>query len=138
MNETRTYVGAKNRQGDNGACYLLFCGSHGPPRGGLGDLVQAFTSERAARQAFHDLRVEGQSHGTWAQLAAVDRDLRIKPLCWFGIGATPRRDPVRGERTRAARSASAPSAAGQRRWVARDWRRRWGARGDGTSPPGAR
>ena len=119
-----------DRRGDNVACYLLFSGSQGPPRGGLGDLVQAFASEEAARQAFHQLRVKGQRHGIWAQLAVVDGAMGVKPLCWFGIGATPGRGLVVGDGNRAARGALASTAAGQRRSMTGDWRRRWRARRD--------
>lgn len=140
MSETRTGgkgraaapppIDAEDRQGDNAACYLLFSGSQGSPRGGLGDLVQAFASEEAACQAFHQLRVKGQRHGIWAQLAVVDGAMRVKPLCWFGIGATPRRGLVFGDGTGASRSALASAAAGQRRSMPRDWRRRWRIRRD--------
>jgi hypothetical protein len=42
-------------------CYLLFAGSQRTPQGGLGDLVAAFTSEVAAREAFRQLRLSQTS-----------------------------------------------------------------------------
>ena len=142
MSETKTRgtgrVGAPapvEANDGNAACYLLFAGPQGPPRGGLGDLVQAFASGKAARQAFHQLRVEGQRHGMWAQLAVVDGKMGVKPLCWFGIGATPRRDLVLGDGTRGAKSAFASTAAGRRPSMTGAWRRRWRARRD---PPATR
>jgi hypothetical protein len=72
-------------------CYLLFAASQRPPRGGLGDLVDTFSSEETARRAFRDLRLKDSSVTSWAQLAVVDGDKGIQPLCWFGIGATPTR-----------------------------------------------
>jgi hypothetical protein len=75
-------------------CYLLFAGSQRTPQGGLGDLVAAFTSEVAAREAFRQLRLSQTSASSWAQLAVVDGDHGIRPLSWFGIGATPARTPV--------------------------------------------
>src|SRR5687768_11691700 len=83
-------------------CYILFAGSHQTPQGGLGDLVGAFASEAAAREAFRHLRLSETSARTWAQLAVVDGDHGIRALSWFGIGATPARTPVafsRPERT---------------------------------------
>ena len=74
-----------------GRCYLLFAASQRAPRGGLGDLVQTFSSEETARRAFRELRLEDSSATSWAQLAVVDGDKGIQPLCWFGIGATPPR-----------------------------------------------
>ena len=116
MSETRTPGKGRMGQGDDAACYLLFSGSQESPQGGLGDLVQAFACEEAARQAFHELRVRGQRHGLWAQLAVVDGAMGVKPLCWFGIRVTPRRGLVVGDGRRAA--------------TTRDWRRRWRARRD--------
>ena len=75
-------------------CYVLFAGSHQTPQGGLGDLVGAFTSEVAAREAFRHLRLSQASATSWAQLAVVDGDHGIRALSWFGIGATPARTPV--------------------------------------------
>ncbi|MDQ3898641.1 MAG: hypothetical protein M3326_15595 [Actinomycetota bacterium] len=69
--------------------YLLFAGASQPPRGGLGDLVATFTSEQKARDAFRNVRLQPPSPRSWAQLAVVDGDNGIKPLCWFGIGASP-------------------------------------------------
>ena len=71
------------------ARYLLFAGASQPPRGGLGDLVATFTSEQQARDAFRKVRLQPPSLRSWAQLAIVDGDHGIKPLCWFGIGASP-------------------------------------------------
>ena len=82
-----------------GRCYLLFAASQRPPRGGLGDLVETFSSEETARRAFRDLRLKDSSATSWAQLAVVDGDRGIRPLCWFGIGATPTR-PSRRNTTR--------------------------------------
>lgn len=75
-------------------CYLLFAGSKQTPEGGLGDLVGAFPSEVAAREAFRHLRLTQTSANSWAQLAVVDGDHGIRALSWFGIGATPARTPV--------------------------------------------
>lgn len=76
-----------------GERYLLFAGTKQPPNGGLGDLVGTFTSEEAARIAFQAIRLRASAPASWAQLAVVDGDQRIEPLCWFGIGAEPRRQP---------------------------------------------
>ena len=74
--------------------YLLFAGSSQPPRGGLGDLVATFTSEEKARSAFRQLRTQGPSRGSWAQLGVVDADGRLKPVSWFGIGSSLDRSPL--------------------------------------------
>ena len=74
-------------------CYLLFAGSPAP-QGGLGDLVETFTSEATARQAFRHLRLSQSSASSWAQLAVVDGHHGIRPLSWFGIGAAPARTPM--------------------------------------------
>jgi hypothetical protein len=71
--------------------YLLFAGSDAVPRGGLSDLVGAFTSEVTARHAFRDIRRNESSQKSWAQLAVVDDDRGIRTLSWFGIGAAPSR-----------------------------------------------
>lgn len=76
------------RAEDRTQCYLLFAGLYQTPLGGLGDLVGTFTSEKTAREAFQQIRLNGTSHTSWAQLAVVDAH-GIKPLCWFGIGAKP-------------------------------------------------
>jgi hypothetical protein len=65
--------------------YLLFAGTSQPPRGGLGDLVATFTSEQKARDAFRNVRLRPPSPRSWAQLAVVDGDNGIRPLCWFGV-----------------------------------------------------
>ena len=83
---------------DQPRCYLLFAGSQPAPQGGLGDLVETFTSEATARQAFQHLRVNGSSARSWAQLAVVDGRHGIRPLCWFGIGATPARTSLTSAR----------------------------------------
>lgn len=77
--------------GQDSRRYLLFAGTQQPPNGGLCDLVDTFTSEQAARQAFCDIRLGTASTASWAQLAVVDGHAGITPLCWFGIGAEPRR-----------------------------------------------
>ncbi|MDQ3640379.1 MAG: hypothetical protein M3450_02625 [Actinomycetota bacterium] len=74
-----------------GLRYLLFAGLQQPPNGGLGDLVDTFTSEEAARLAFRQIRLRTSSTNGWAQLAVVDGEHGLKPLCWFGIGARPER-----------------------------------------------
>ena len=74
-----------------GRRYLLFAGTQQPPNGGLGDLVDTFMSEEAARRAFREIRLRTSSTTDWAQLAVVDREQGVKPLCWFGIGAQPGR-----------------------------------------------
>jgi hypothetical protein len=79
---------------DRQLCYLLFAGSQQTPQGGLGDLVGAFASEVAAREAFRHLRLSQTSASSWAQLAVVDGDHGIRALSWFGIGATPARASV--------------------------------------------
>ncbi len=71
-----------------GPRYLLFAGTAQPPRGGLGDLVATFTSEQEARNAFRQLRLQPPSCRSWAQLAVVDADGALRPLAWFGIGAS--------------------------------------------------
>lgn len=81
-------------------CFLLFAGSQPAPQGGLGDLVGAFRSEVAAREAFRHLRVSRTSASSWAQLAVVDGDRGIRAISWFGIGATPARAPVAQSATR--------------------------------------
>ena len=72
-----------------GRRYLLFAGTQQPPNGGLGDLVDTFMSEEAARRAFREIRLRTSSTTNWAQLAVVDGEHGVKPLCWFGIGAEP-------------------------------------------------
>ena len=73
-----------------GPCYLLFAGADAVPMGGMADLVGAVTSEKAARAAFRRVRLEtATSPSSWAHLAVVRGEDGIKPLCWFGIGATP-------------------------------------------------
>lgn len=74
-------------------CYLLFAGLSQAPCGGLGDLVGTFTSEDTARHAFRDIRLNESSRRSWAQLAVVEGQ-GVKPLCWFGIGATPAGKPL--------------------------------------------
>ena len=82
---------AVTEDGDGRRCYLLFAGSQQAPRGGLGDLVGTFSSEATARRAFRIIRLEQTSQRSWAQLAVVEGDHGIRPLCWFGIGAMPAR-----------------------------------------------
>ena len=77
----------------DGRRYLLFAGTVQPPNGGLGDLVDTFMSEEAARRAFREIRLRTSSTTTWAQLAVVEPRLGVRPLCWFGIGAEPERCP---------------------------------------------
>ena len=79
---------------DRQLCYLLFAGSQQTPQGGLGDLVGAFASEAAAREAFRQFRLSRTSASSWGQLAVVNGDHGIRALSWFGIGATPARTPV--------------------------------------------
>ena len=74
--------------------YLLFAGSGHAPRGGLGDLVQTFVSEEMACTAFRERRLTDGSASSWAQLVVVDGEKGVQPLCWFGIGATPNRNPT--------------------------------------------
>lgn len=74
--------------------YLLFAGDAQPPRGGMGDLVATFTSEEKARNAFRQLRTQRPSRGSWAQLGVVDADGTLKPVSWFGIGASLDRIPL--------------------------------------------
>ena len=76
--------------GATGICYLLFAGAEAVPMGGMADLVGIFPSEEEARAAFRRVRLEtATSASSWAQLAVVQGEDGIKPLCWFGIGATP-------------------------------------------------
>lgn len=101
MNETSTRIIRRRRDtpavdsstGPEGTkqWYLLFAGSEQTPRGGLADLVQTFSSDETARRAFREMRLTNGSAGSWAQLAVVDAVKGIRPLCWFGIGATPNR-----------------------------------------------
>ncbi len=95
---TMTHTGAGNgrrpdssdaRPDATARLFLLFAGTHQPPRGGLADLVQNYDSEEAARAAFRQIRLSESSPASWAQLAAVDGQNRVKSLCWFGIGANP-------------------------------------------------
>lgn len=76
--------------GATGPCYLLFAGAQAVPMGGMADLVGVFLSEEEARGAFRRVRLEtATSPSSWAQLAVVHGENGIKPLCWFGIGASP-------------------------------------------------
>ncbi len=76
--------------GATGPCYLLFAGADAVPMGGMADVVGIFPSEEEARAAFRRVRLEtATSPSSWAQLAVVQGENGIKPLCWFGIGATP-------------------------------------------------
>ena len=84
-----------------GRRYLLFAGTQQPPIGGRGDLVDTFMSEEAVRRAFREIRLRTSATTSWAQLAVVDCQQGVKPLCWFGIGAEP-------ERHRPARHRPAP------------------------------
>lgn len=93
-----------------GRQYLLFAGTQQPPNGGLGDLVDTFMSEEAARRAFREIRLRTSSTSNWAQLAVVDREQGVKPLCWFGIGAEP-------DRYRPAHYWPAPAPAGEARTI---------------------
>jgi hypothetical protein len=74
-----------------GRRYLLFAGTQQHPNGGLSDLVETFTSEEAARNAFREIRLRTSAPSSWAQLAVVDENRRLEPMCWFGIGAEPER-----------------------------------------------
>jgi len=81
----------RNDRSTDAPCFLLFAGvAHLPPLGGLGDLVGTFDSEEAARKAFHELRVAGLSKGSWAQLAMIEVQSGVRPVCWFGTGAPGR------------------------------------------------
>ena len=75
----------------DGRRYLLFAGTVQPPNGGLGDLVDTFMSEETARRAFREIRLRTSSTTGWAQLAVIEPQRGIRPLCWFGIGAEPER-----------------------------------------------
>ena len=89
--------GRPDTTGQESRRYLLFAGTQQPPNGGLGDLMDTFTSEEAARRAFREVRLGTSSTTGWAQLAVVDGHDGIKPLCWFGIGAGPEpRRPATG------------------------------------------
>ena len=79
--------------------YLLFAGPQQSPRGGLADLVETFNCEETARTAFREMRLRMDSAGAWAQLAVVNQKSGIRPLCWFGIGATPNHKPTSSWRT---------------------------------------
>ena len=74
--------------------YLLFAGAQHSPKGGLGDLVETFNCEETARTAFREMRLRKDSGRAWAQLAVVNQKSGIRPLCWFGIGATPNHKPT--------------------------------------------
>ena len=84
---------ARGEEEDRSRCYLLVAGREQKPKGGLADLIGAFTSEETARQAFRLMRLDQSSASSWAQLAVVDGH-GIRALSWFGIGATPARTPV--------------------------------------------
>ena len=88
----RSITGQHGHPPATGERYLLFAGTQPPPNGGLGDPLDTFTSEEAARQAFRDVRLRMSSPTSWAQLAVVDDRHGLKPMCWFGIGAEPERD----------------------------------------------
>lgn len=88
-----------------GERYFLFAGTQPPPKGGLGDPLDTFTSEEAARRAFRDVRLRMSSATSWAQLAVVDDRHGLKPMCWFGTGAEPQRDhPAPGATSTKARA----------------------------------
>jgi len=110
---------SSTRVGGAGRCYLLFAGSRQPPRGGLGDLVDTFSSDETARAAFREIRLSKCSSVTWAQLVVVDAELGVKPLCWFGVGAKP--DGNRSLRPRTHQGESPGSTAP----VSRRWPRRY-------------
>ena len=100
-------------------CYLLFAGvSNYPPLGGLGDLMRTFTCEEAAREAFHELRVQRVSKGTWAQLAMIDVQSGVRPVCWFGTGAAGPAQHVLGGSTDLA-GAPRSATTRKRRWMER-------------------
>ena len=71
--------------------YLLFAGRHDQPRGGSDDLVCAFDSELAARDAFRELRGTRSNRDGWAELTALDCRGRLTRLAWFGRRVAPRR-----------------------------------------------
>lgn len=77
---------------DPNRMYLLFAGSERAPRGGLADLVRTFSSREGAVAAFREIRLAGSSDACWAQLAVIEDAKGVRPLCWFGIVATPNRN----------------------------------------------
>lgn len=79
--------------------------------------MRTFTCGEAARQAFHELRVQRVS-GTWAQLATIDVQSGVRPVCWFGTGAAGRAQHVLGGSTDVA-GAPRSATTRKRRWMER-------------------
>ena len=52
-----------------------------------------FTSGAAARNAFREIGLRKSAPTSWTQAAVVDENRRFEPMCWFGIGAEPGRQP---------------------------------------------
>jgi len=64
--------------------YLLFAGLHGESRRGTSDLVATLASQREAREAFRQIRLQLPDRAGWAELTAVSAGGNAKPLGWFG------------------------------------------------------
>lgn len=79
---------------DVGAIFLLIAAPESAPHARARPLVEVFTSEGVAREAFVRRRLEEGSGSAWAQLVAVE-DQAIRPLCWFGPSPGPLPAPRR-------------------------------------------
>jgi hypothetical protein len=99
---------------------FLLCGSAGraermPPA----ELVQRFSSEGAAREAFGRLRLTAGPGAGWGLLVALD-EAHARPLAWFGLEPAPPHG-TRGEPRRSGEAAGEPGSTRprrSRRWVA--------------------
>jgi hypothetical protein len=65
--------------------YLLFTSTGVGGAGGSGDLARTFTDEAQARAAFRNVRLAPAYRHGWAELAALDVNGRVAPVCWFGV-----------------------------------------------------
>ena len=89
-------MASENRPPAGAISYRWYrCSRRTAPRGGLGDLVQTFSSEEMAHRAFRDLRLKESSATSWAQLAVVDREMASDRSA--GSGSAPRRPAPVGE-----------------------------------------
>lgn len=99
---------------------FLLCGSAGRvERIRPAELVQRFSSEGAAREAFGRLRLTAGPGAGWALLVALD-EAHARPLAWFGLEPAPRHG-TRGEPRRSGEAAGEPGSTRRRRsrrWVA--------------------
>jgi hypothetical protein len=98
--------------------YLLFAGldvgdGHSPRH-----VVESFTSEADAVQAFRTLRLRHIGPDDWAEAVSLDAGGRLRALCWFGTPWGPR------GRNGSGSTGELVGAAPRR--SARTWRRRSG------------